>query len=424
MASYVQNTALAPRCSWFYKRFTPLLQLFTAKKLCRSWGLIALLYCFTQSFPHMNIIYHFAFLLFFQFLFSCNQAPEMPPASLITNSLQDQKTTTTGTANIVFRSADGGQTWQDISNGLPEPVKDDYGVGTNVFCADDNGLYLVDGNWLYHSNTNSTAPFWTEDTFPDKHSNIAPGKTRIFAYNYYSPILQKLNGTNVWSPVFTDLQEKKVRTVVETAGGILFIGTDKGLFRSTNNGKTWKQVYAWGLLGKLVESDGVMVAISQRGIIRSTDEGENWELVISEGGVGIDVARIEGGFAAINYSTAAGTRRVRTSYDGGKTWQPIDAGLQAQIIIDPPSLHKNAGNPAQGADSVWHPKEAALPAQEYKTSIIQVGENFFCGHSDGIYRTSDKGKTWKLVLPAEKGKMFKLCVSGNVIYAVQMENHC
>jgi photosystem II stability/assembly factor-like uncharacterized protein len=369
-------------------------------------------------------INNFAFLLLIQFLFSCNLAPEIPQSSHLTDRLHTQKTDSTGTANIVFRSADGGQTWQDISNGLPEPVKDDYGLGRNVFYADDNGLYLTDGNWIYHSNTNSTAPFWTKDIFPDKHSNITPGKTGIFAYNHYNPILQKLNGTNVWSPIFTDLQEKKVRTVLETAGGTLFIGTDEGLFRSTNNGKTWKPVNAWGLLGKLVASDGVMVATSNRGIIRSTDDGENWELVISEGGVGIDVERIKGGFAAINYSTAAKTRRVRTSYDGGKTWQPIDAGLQAQIIIDSPLRLIHAGNPAQGTDSVWHPKEAALPAEEYKTSIIQVGENFFCGHSDGIYRTSDKGKTWKLLLPSVKGKMFKLSVSGNVIYAIQMENHC
>ena len=65
---------------------------------------------------------------------------------------------------------------------------------------------------------------------------------------------------------------------------------------------------------------------AMRGIIRSTDDGENWALVISEGGVGIDVEQIKGGFAAITYSSASKTRRVRTSYDGGKTWQPIDAG--------------------------------------------------------------------------------------------------
>ncbi|QHS63485.1 sialidase family protein [Chitinophaga agri] len=369
-------------------------------------------------------IYNFAFLLLIQSLYSCDQAPEIQQSAHLADRLHAQKTDTTATASFVFRSADGGQTWQDISNGLPEPVKDDYGVGRDIFYADGSGLYLTDGNWIYHTDTSSTAPFWTRDIFPDKHSNIAPGRTGVFAYNFYSPILQKLNGTNVWSPVFTDLQEKKVRTLIETAGGTLFIGTDEGLFRSTNNGKTWKPVYAWGLLGKLVELDGVMVATSSRGIIRSTDGGENWELVVSEGGVGIDVERINGGFAAINYSTAAGTRRVRISYDGGKSWQPIDAGLQVQTFKDSPMLPMDAGNPAQGADSVWHPKESAMPAEEYKTSIIQVGESFFCGHSDGVYRTSDKGKTWKLILPSVKGKMFKLAVSGNVIYAIQLDNHC
>ncbi|MGB3074717.1 MAG: hypothetical protein WBB36_05330, partial [Chitinophagales bacterium] len=307
----------------------------------------------------------------------------------------------------------------------PQPVQDDYGMGRNVFYADDNGLYLTDANWIYHTNTNSTAPFWTKDIFPDPHSNIAPGKTGIFAYNYYGPILQKLNGTDVWSPVFTDLQKKKVRTVYESAGGILFIGTDEGLFRSANNGKTWNHIHAWGLLGKLAESDGVIVATSTRGIIRSADEGEHWELVISEGGVGIDVAKIEDGFAAINYSTASGTRRIRASYDGGKTWQPIDAGMPGQVIMDAPLRPIIADNPAQGnADSMWHPNQTSLSAPLYITSIIQVGENFFCGCSDGIYRSSDKGKTWQCMRCIKEGKMFKLSVSGNVIYAIQMENHC
>ena len=177
---------------------------------------------------------------------------------------------------------------------------------------------------------------------------------------------------------------------------------------------------------KLVESNGILLATSQRGILRSTDEGENWSLVISEGGVGIDVERIEGGFAAITYSTVSKTRRIRTSYDGGKTWQAIDAGLQAHGFIDPILPPVNANLPAQGfSDSTWHPKDTTILAvPTYITTIIQVGENFFCGHTDGIYRSSDKGKTWKLVLPSVKGKMFKVSVSGNVIYAIQMENHC
>ena len=113
---------------------------------------------------------------------------------------------------------------------------------------------------------------------------------------------------------------KQIRTVFETAGGTVFIGSDKGLFKTINSGKTWKHVHAGGWVMNLVESNGVLLATSISGIIRSTDDGENWALVISEGGVGIAVAPIRGGFAAITFNTQSNSRRVRTSYDDGKTW--------------------------------------------------------------------------------------------------------
>lgn len=113
--------------------------------------------------------------------------------------------------------------------------------------------------------------------------------------------------------------------------------------------------------------------------------------MISEGGVGIAVEHIKGGFAAITFNTESYTRRVRTSYDGDKTWQPIDAGLTANLSI---------------------------------ASIIEVGEYFFCGHPTGIFRSSDKGKTWKLLLPSIDNKVFNLFVSGNVIYAIPRNGGC
>jgi len=375
-------------------------------------------------------IYSLAFLLLFHpiaigFL-SCNQVSEFPQASQLPDNQQNQKRDKTGAANVVFKSTDGGQTWQDISDGLPVPLKDDYSGGRDVFFADDNGLWLTDGNGIYHSKPNFTAPFWNKEIFPNEHSSIAPGKTGIFAYNYHGGgIFQKTNGTGVWSPVFTNFPAKRVFSVSETAGGTIFIGSDRGLFKSTNSGQSWKQLNA-PTGGKIVESNAVLLASCQRGILRSTDDGESWALVISEGGVGIDIERIEGGFAAINYSTVAKTRRIRTSYDGGKTWQAIDAGLLAHGFIDPIMPQVNANLPAQGfSDSTRHAKDTTVPlVPEYKTSVIQVGENFFCGHTDGIYRSSDKGKTWKLVHPSVKGKMFILSVSGNVIYALQTESHC
>jgi hypothetical protein len=226
----------------------------------------------------------------------------------------------------------------DISEGLPEILEDDF--ARDGFSADDNGIYLRTGDGIYHSKPNSTAPFWNKENLTGEEKNNALG-----------------NGA-------------------EASLDSVFTGSETQVVRPT---------------GKLIESNGVILATSQKGIIRSTDGGETWNLVISEGGVGIALERVTGGFAAITYNAMSKTRRVRTSYDGGKTWQAIDAGL-------PPSL------------SI--------------TSIIQVGNYFFCGHPSGIFKSPDKGKTWKLILPSVDGKVFNLSASGNVIYAIPRPEGC
>jgi len=263
-------------------------------------------------------IFILALLLLFQL--SCHQASESSQASLMPVWKPEQKADNGKTSNIVFRSTDGGRTWQDISAGLPKPTVDDYGFASDGFFSNDNGVFLTAGEEIYHSTPDAKAPFWNKEI----------------------------------------------------------------------SGISWKQVRTGGER-KMVESNGVLLATSNNGIIRSTDDGETWSLVISEGGVGIDVAKIRGGFAAITYSSASKARRVRTSYDGGQTWQPIDAGLPASLSI---------------------------------SSIIQVGEDFFCGHPKGIYKSSDKGKTWELLLPSVEGKVFNLSVSGDVIYAVPKNGGC
>jgi photosystem II stability/assembly factor-like uncharacterized protein len=325
-------------------------------------------------------IYNIAFLLLFLY----------PLLSPITDNQQKLKENKSGAVNIVFKSADGGQTWQDISEGLPESLKEDY-LQRNSFFASDGGLYLSAGNRIYHNKPNSTAPFWEKEGFPDKHNNIAPGNTGIFAYNNDGQILQKINGVGIWSPTNKNFQGATVHTIFETAAGTVFISCDDGIFKSTKRGQAWKQTYTEGWAMKIVESNGVLMAASQRGIIRSTDDGETWDCVLNEGGVGIDVEPIKGGFAAINFDSWLGARRVRTSYDGGKTWQPIDAGLPPDLSI---------------------------------ASIIEVGEYFFCGHPAGIFRSADKGKTWKLLLLSVENKVFNLFVSGSVIYAIPRAGGC
>lgn len=335
-------------------------------------------------------IYNLVFLLFFQLAFVRPVAMELPGSSPVVDGQPAPNRNKSGVVNLVFKSVDGGQSWQDISEGLPENLQGVV-LEQDGFFANESGLYLRAEKEIYHSKANSTAPFWKREIFLDEQTSIAPGKTGIYAFNYDGPILQQENGAEVWSLRFSNFQEKELRCVFEAAEGSIFIGCDKGLFKSTNSGKSWKQVHAGGWVIKMAASKGVLMATSQSGIIRSTDGGESWDSVLYEGGVGIDIAPIQGGFAAITCNTASQTRRVRTSYDGGKSWQAIDAGL-------PPSL--------------------------FISSIIQVGEDFLCGHPEGVFKSSDQGKTWQLILPTIENRIFNLSISGKVIYAVPRSGGC
>jgi photosystem II stability/assembly factor-like uncharacterized protein len=356
----------------------------------------------------MNIIYNIAFWLLCQFLFTGGQAVELQVSSTLPSCKQIQTREKAETANLVFKSTDGGQTWQDISKGLPENLQKDS-IRGNSFFANDKGLFLRVGNGLYHSTPNDTAPFWTKETSTDENSSIAPNKSGIFANNYWGVMVKKANGTNAWVPIFDNSSEPRIRSVFETAGGTIFIGTDRGLFKTDNSGKNWKHVYAGGWAGHMAESDGVLVSTSKRSIIRSTDNGENWALAISEDSVVFDVKQIKGGFAAITSNSEPNTpktSRLSASYDGGKTWQPIDAGDKVLI------------------DSIGRTWDDRPFLQAFQTSIIQVGENFISAHPHGIFRSSDKGKTWKLLLPSVDGKVFNLFGSGNVIYAIPSRGGC
>lgn len=74
--------------------------------------------------------------------------------------------------------------------------------------------------------------------------------------------------------------------------------------------------------------------------------------------------------------------------------------------------------------------------------VKQLGNDLFVGHPDGIFRSSDMGKTWIRVHPAveefrytnasifettsrtQPVKVFGIYVSGNTLYAVARKAGC
>lgn len=345
-------------------------------------------------------ILNLTFLTFILSVFFPEPTPEAPTAVAFPLPIVNSP----GAANLIYQSRDGGQSWQDISETLPvNKAPDDFFAGASE-------VYLRVNDDVYRSKSNLKTPVWEKENGLDtRNASIAFNHSGIMAYNYDGLLHKKESAKGTWLPMYTNIQKSLMRGVFETSNGTVLLGSDRGLFKSNDLGKTWTQVHHEGWVIDIIESEGVLLATGQNGILRSTDNGDTWEWVISDGGAGIAVEVINGGFAAISASSKTISRRVHISLDKGKTWQAIDEGLRPSLSI---------------------------------SSIKQVGNYLFCGHPDGVFRSADLGNTWHLVHSAmEKkavrygqswtivessapNKVLTLYTSGNVLYAVIKDMGC
>ncbi|NBP67573.1 MAG: exo-alpha-sialidase [Cytophagia bacterium] len=326
------------------------------------------------------------------------------PSEKVTTIANTKCAVATVANSIIYQSKDGGQTWQDISQSLPANVQPEG------FYASESLVYLRLKNDLYRSKNSLKEMAWEKENGLTLESpSIAFNRAGIVAYNYDGEIYSKTTTDKAWTPAYTNSKKHSLQSFFETTDGTLFLGTGNGLYKSSDKGKSWKQVQRDGWVMDIVESEGVLIGTGQKGIMRSTDKGEHWEWIISEGGVGIAVEKITGGFAAIVYNGSKQSRIMYTSLDYGKTWRSVNGTLEPSSVI---------------------------------SSIKQVGNYLLCGHPDGVYRSADMGGTWQLVQPSvaerklvfvptwntatykDPDKVFKLFVAGNIIYAVAVNAGC
>ena len=229
-------------------------------------------------------------------------------------------------------------------------------------------------------------------------------------------VWKSTDGAMTWSSVFDHEGTSAIGSIAVSNSnhGVLYVGTGEacirgnishgdGVYKSLDGGKTWKNI---GLkdsraIGKVIinptNPDIVFVAAlghpygpnTERGIFRTTDGGKTWEKVLykDENTGGIDVAFDPHNpnilFAALwqarrtSWSMASGGpgSGVYRSNDGGTTWKEIE--------------------------------EHGLPKKPYGKIGVAVGANsdrvyaLIEAHNPdgGLYRSDDGGENWQLVNP-------------------------
>ncbi len=191
----------------------------------------------------------------------------------------------------IFRSTDNGRNWIEVNAGLTN-----YGFPINVLAINSKGHIFAgtDGDGVYRSADNGRN--WTRSKIG---SMIPP--VQCLAINSSDHVFMGTNGDGLfrskdngrsWTRVNVGLTNigYYVWSLAINSKGAYFAGTGDGIFRSTDNGETWWKVN-YGLeyispktlaiktrvvYSLAINSKGHLFAGTDRGVYRSTDNGGSW----------------------------------------------------------------------------------------------------------------------------------------------------
>lgn len=182
----------------------------------------------------------------------------------------------------IFVSTNNGTSWTQSNSGLPEQVEiyDIFLYNNKVFAGTHHGAYCSENNGASWSPANSGLP---------KGCSIvafAANETNIFAAIAWWGIYRSSDSAKSWVKLTSGLPLSFCAAALTSTGSNIFAGTDKGVFLSTDNGESWKSASAgrldYSFIYQLAAGGKNIFAEIGLGILLSTDNGANWENITAD----------------------------------------------------------------------------------------------------------------------------------------------
>ncbi|HEV3333256.1 MAG TPA: hypothetical protein VG096_19850 [Bryobacteraceae bacterium] len=306
----------------------------------------------------------------------------------------------------LFKSTDGGATWNAASSGLP------------AVQASPNEPWPPN----VHVNALAIDPVHPESRRALRH-RMARERTLYAAIganvSYGGGLFQSTDGAASWHAVNSGLPDSLYIDAVAVDPqnpNTLYVAGSTGVFRSTDGAASWTRAgnvsNVWSLAVDPLDSESVY-ALNDSGILKSTDGGGSWSVVSPEGTASdpfpwlvawVVVTPGEGGLSTVY--AGGNARGVFKSLDGGTTWTLATSGLFATSIyslaIDPQNPHTVyagvyvAGLYRSTDGAVSWSATGNLPGVSVfvlASDPLEPG-TFYAGGPNGLYKSIDGGTGW------------------------------
>jgi ligand-binding sensor domain-containing protein len=342
----------------------------------------------------------------------------------------------------VFVSGNNGDSWYVANTGLTSFDVKCFGViGTNLFAGtSDGGVFL--------STNNGTT--WTAVNMDLSNLNVnafAVSGSTVFAGTQGGVFRSTNNGVN-WTAVNNGLTGLYV-TALAFMGNNLFAGTRGGTFRSSNNGESWTIVITppsgGGVTAFAVVGSSFFAGVDafwDSYIWRSTDNGITWTNMFQ--------TPLMKCFAVSGTNLYAGTCGgvFRTS-DNGTSWSLVNSGVTDSSVCGLVSVGSDVfiGTRADGVfrstdqgehwvaattglSNVWVTSFATRGSKLFAGAAINLtyyGPMEICHENAGVFRSTDSGTNWIGVnaglvqFPADE---YCMASSGSFVFAGAMDREC